>query len=154
MAHLVADLLEVWRFVHGASGVALSSDMKAIGLRRHGRIVAGMLYDKWTDSNVWMHVAIAPGIILSPHWLRYAFVYPFDEVGIERITVDVDEGNWLCRRVIERVGFRVEAVLAGAARHGSDLLLYRLVRDDCTLLRARRRRCADASMAVCEAAEV
>lgn len=121
--------------------------MKAIGLVRSGRIVAGVLFEKWTDTNVWMHIAIEPGTIVSPAWARYAFAYPFDEAGRHRITADVDDANLPCRELVERIGFRVEATLAGAARRGGDLLLYRLLREDCVLLAPRRR--ADASMARC-----
>lgn len=147
---LTSDLHAVWAMVHAATGVALASDMKAIGQVRCGRIVAGVLYEKWTESNVWMHIAIEPGTMVSPAWARYAFAFPFDEAGRERITVDVDENNTACRELIERIGFTVEAVLSGAAGRGSDLLLYRLRRADCTLLEPRRRH--DASMARCSPA--
>lgn len=146
---LTSDLHAVWSMVHAATGVALATDMKAIGQVQSGEVVAGVLYEKWTDTNVWMHIAIEPGTMVSPAWARYAFAYPFDEAGRERITVDVDEGNTACRDLIERIGFTVEAVLGGAAGRGSDLLLYRLRRMDCTLLAPRRR--ADASMARCAA---
>lgn len=147
MADLTGDLLPVWRFVHAATGVALSSDMKAIGLRRRGRIVAGVLFEGWVGSNVCMHIAIEPGAIVSPVWARYAFAYPFDEVGVRRITAEVAAGNIACRRLVERIGFRVEATLREAARDGEDLLLYRLLRGQCSLLVPQRR--ADASMATC-----
>lgn len=147
---LTADLLPVWRFVHGATEVALSSDMKALGLVHGGVIVAGVLYEGWAGRNVWMHIAIEPGAIVSPRWARYAFAYPFDELGCRRITAEVAAGNAECRRLVERIGFKVEATLAGAAADEQDLLLYRLVREDCTLLRPRRH---VTSMAVCAALE-
>lgn len=145
MASLTSDLHAVWAMVHDCTGVALATDMKAIGQVVDGRVVAGVLYEKWTDANVWMHIAIRPGVMVSPRWARKAFSYPFDEAGRERITVDIAANNRAARRLVERIGFRVEAVLEGAADRGVDLLLYRLTRDRCTLLRPRA---ADASMAV------
>jgi RimJ/RimL family protein N-acetyltransferase len=144
---MTADLYAVWRFVHQHTGVALSSDMKAIGQVRDGEVVAGVLYENWNSENVWMHIAIAPGVIVSPRWARSAFDYPFDDIGVGRITAEVAEHNKRCRRLIERIGFRVEAQLEGAAQYGGRLLLYRLVREDCTLLRPRRR--PDASILEC-----
>jgi RimJ/RimL family protein N-acetyltransferase len=144
---LTSDLHAVWNMVHADTGVALATDMKAIGLVQGGEVVAGVLYENWNDVNVWMHIAVRPGVMVSPRWARYAFAYPFDEAGRERITAEVAAGNQPCRALIERIGFRVEAVLQGAARLGSDLLIYRLLRADCALLRPRRQ-AADASMAV------
>lgn len=142
MARLIAELLDVWRFVHERTGVALASDMKAIGLERGGRIVAGVVYENWTGTNAWMHIAIEPGTIVSPVWARYVFAYPFDEVGVERLTAEVAGRNRSARRLVKRVGFRMEACLRGAGAMGDDILIYRLTRDGCRLLRPR-----DASMA-------
>lgn len=144
---IVTDLEPVWRFVHERTGVAMSTSMKAIGQATAGGIVAGVLYEKWTDANVWMHIAIAPGTMVSPRWARLAFAYPFDQVGRRRITCDVDADNAECRRLVERIGFQREAVLAGAGAAGVDQIIYRLRREDCRLLRR------DASMAGCRAAE-
>lgn len=65
MSHsLEYDLDAVLPFMQGLiPGLARSQDMRAIGLRRGGRLVAGVLYEGFNGRNLWMHVAAVPGAI-------------------------------------------------------------------------------------------
>lgn len=133
---IVSDLMRVWTFVHRHTGVPLSHTMKTLGLERAGELVAGVLYDNWNGVNVWMHVAIEPGTYLTPRFVRYAFEYPFVEMGCRRVSGWVEASNAAARRLDEHLGFRVEASLKGAASDGGDVLVYAMTRDECRWLRA------------------
>ena len=138
MAHkTISDLMRVWTFVHEHTGVPLSSAMKCLGLERDGELVCGVLYDGWNGVNMWMHVAIAPGGMLTRQFVHYAFYYPFVEIGCKRLTGLVEANNLAARRFDEHLGFRVEATLAGAASDGGDVLLYAMTRDECRWLQPK-----------------
>lgn len=114
------------------SGLALSSDMRAIGLRAHGEIVAAVIYEGLNARNVWMHVAAVPGKRwLTRMFLRAAFKYPFVICKVARVSGYVDDTNLDARRFNEHLGFKEEARLRGAANDGGDVILYVMYREDC-----------------------
>ena len=130
MAHtMTSDTVRVLRFMQQYIPLAACSNMTAIGLERNGELVAGVIYEGFNGCNVWMHVAI-PGRI-TPSFLRYAFHYPFVELGCTQVTGYVEASNSRARRFDEHLGFKPEAVLRGAASDGGDVILYRMTREDC-----------------------
>ncbi len=107
-----------------------------IGWQTGGRIVAGVAYADWNGPNVVCHIA-SDG---SRRWatreyLWTIFDYPFRQLKCSRITVCVGEGNADSRRFVERLGFTLEAELAGAHPTGN-LRIYRMWREECRFLRA------------------
>lgn len=134
-AQIVSDLMAVWRFVNARTGIPLSHTMKCLGLERDGRLVAGVLYENWNGVNVWMHVAIEPSEYLTREYLRYCFVYPFEELKCKRVTGWVEASNTAARRFDEHLGFKEEARVIGAASDGGDAILYRMTREECRYLR-------------------
>lgn len=118
-------------------GLKLAEGMTAIGLVRWGRLVAGVLYEGFNGRNIWMHVAAEPGgRWMVRDYLRACFAYPFKVCGVDRITGYVDASNGPARRFDERLGFREEARLAGAAADGGDVILYVMRRHECRFLEA------------------
>jgi hypothetical protein len=73
-------------------GMRRCEDMKAIGLRKNGALVAGVLYEGFNGRNTWIHVAAQPGSKwLVRDYLRACFGYPFVVCGVDRLTGYVDE---------------------------------------------------------------
>jgi hypothetical protein len=132
---VIVDLARVWRFVHDATGVPMSTAMKCLGLERDGRLVAGVLYDAWNGVNMWMHSAITPGAYLGREYPWYVFHYPFNEVGVQRLTGLVEVSNRDALRFNERLGFKAEALLRGAASDGGDAVIMVMTRENCRWLR-------------------
>ena len=109
--------------------------MKSIGLERDGVLVAAVVYEGFNGANVWMHVAAQPGSRwMTREYLRYCFAYPFNEMGVKRISGYVSASNAQARRLDEHLGFKPEAVLHGAAPDGGDVILYAMWREDCRYL--------------------
>ncbi len=134
-AAIISDLPRVYAFVNAHTPVELSSGMKNLGLERDGELVAGVLYDGFTGSNIWMHVAAEPSRRwMTREYLRYCFYYPFVELGVRRISGQVAAGNARARAFDEHLGFRHEATLRGAGPDGDDLLIYVMWRDECRFL--------------------
>lgn len=127
------DLDAVFPFVQSlVPGLARTQDMRAIGLRRGGELVAGVLYEGFNGRNVWMHVAAEPGARwLVRDYLRACFAYPFLVCGVERISGYVNESNALARRFNEHLGFREEARLRGAGPDGGDVIIFVMWKKDC-----------------------
>lgn len=126
---MTSDAVRVLRFVQQHASLAACANMTGIGLERDGELVAGVIYEGYNGHNIWMHVAI-PGRI-TRDFLRYAFHYPFIELGCRRVSGYVEASNARARRFDERLGFQQEAILQGAASDGGDVILYRMNREDC-----------------------
>lgn len=110
--------------------------MQGLGLEREGDLIAGVLYEGYTGHNIWMHVAAEPGKRwLNKEFLRSCFIYPFVQLGCDRVSGWVEGSNEDAKRFDEHLGFKQEAVLRGAARDGGDVILYVMWRDECRFLR-------------------
>jgi RimJ/RimL family protein N-acetyltransferase len=113
-------------------GLCRAENMTAIGLRRNGELVAGVVYEGFNGQNVWMHVAAEPGARwLVRDYLRACFAYPFEVCGCERVSGYVDDSNDAAKRFDEHLGFKPEARLKGAAKDGGDVILYVMWKKDC-----------------------
>jgi RimJ/RimL family protein N-acetyltransferase len=129
---IVSDPGRVWAFVKERVPIQCVAGMKGLGLERDGELVAGVVYEGFNGKNVWMHVAAEPGAKwMTREYLRYCFHYPFNEMGVQRVTGYVEASNELARRFDEHLGFRQEAVLKGAATDGGDVILYVMWKDEC-----------------------
>ena len=85
-----------------------------------------------------MDVASEPG----KHWatrefLWMVFHYPFDQLQCKRVSGVVAADNLPARKFNEHLGFTLEATLADAHPQGN-LLIYRMMREDCRWLKFRR----------------
>lgn len=124
---------EVFLFVKAkVPALAMCERMVGIGLRRDGELVAGVIYEGINRNNLWMHVAAEPGRRwMTLDYLRAVFAYPFKVCGVRRVSGYVDESNADARRFDERLGFREEARLRGAANDGGDVIVYAMWREEC-----------------------
>lgn len=108
-----------------------------IGLVRHGKLVAGVLYNGYTKGAICMHIATdETRCWLNRDYLWMCFHYPFVQLGCRRVTGLVDEHNLRARRFNEHLGFELETRMEGATSDG-DLLVYRLWKEDCRFLTLR-----------------
>lgn len=138
MSHtIVSNPARVWEFLNQLGVMhSMVGGMKGLGLERDGELVAGVIYEGFNGRNVWMHVGSVPGRRwLVREYLRYCFEYPFNEMGVDRVSGYVESSNADARKFDEHLGFREEARLAGAAKDGSDVILYVMWRDECRFLK-------------------
>ena len=138
MTQLILDCEPVFQFVTQYFPLVRSAGQQGIGLQKDGRLIAGVLYDDFNGSNVWMHVAAEPGKRwLTREYLQACFAYPFNQLGVRRITGWVEASNTDARRFDEHLGFKQEAVLTGAARDGGDVIIYRMFKEECKYVHKR-----------------
>lgn len=129
---IISNPARVYDFVSQYLPVALTAGAKGIGLERDGELIAGVIYEGHSGTNLWMHVAAKPGARwATPEFLEAAFSYPFVQLGCDRVTGYVDASNTAARKFDEHLGFKKEAILKGAAHDGGDVILYVMWKKDC-----------------------
>ncbi len=104
-----------------------------IGWARNGELVAGVAYNEFNGVNINAHIASSGRHWLTRDFLWAIFDYPFRQLGVQRITGLVGEGNAAARRFDEHLGFTLETKLTGAHPTG-DLLVYVMWKHDCRWL--------------------
>lgn len=122
-------------FVASQLGIESWSHCRAIGLERDGEIIAGVVYDYYTGSNVCMHIAAIPGRKwMTKEFLRMIFYYPFAQLGVKRLSGIIAESNHDSVRFAKKLaGAKLEARLKDAHPDG-DMLIYVMFREDCKYL--------------------
>ena len=135
MSQLINDVDRVWHFLRDCGvSVPYSAEMQGVGRLRDGELVGAVLYEGWSGPNIIMHAAGVDGHWISKDLLKTAFAYPFNQLGCKRITAWLEASNLKSQRLIEHLGFIQEATLEGAATDGSDVILYRMWKEDCRFI--------------------
>lgn len=102
-----------------------------IGWLHDGEIVAGVAYNEFNGPNINAHIAATRP--LTRGFVRVIFDYPFNQAKVNRVTCLIGEDNAKSRHLCQHFGFTEEARLAGA-HPGGDLIIYRLLRNECKWL--------------------
>lgn len=132
---LISNPARVFAFVSQIMPMAMVEGMKGVGLEKDGELIAGALYEGYNGHNVWVHLAGAPGRKwMNRQFLWYGFHYPFNEMGVKRLSGYVNASNTDARRLNEHLGYEEEACLKGAAPDGGDVILYVMWRENCRFL--------------------
>lgn len=103
----------------------------AIGLERDGKIVAGVIYENYCFSSVFCHIAVDGR--LNSRFLHSIFDYPFNVCGVSKIIVAIAEDNHKSQKLVENMGFEVEAVIEDALPSGK-MYFYTMSKKDCRFL--------------------
>jgi RimJ/RimL family protein N-acetyltransferase len=132
MGYLVqSDALKAYAFCLKYIRINRTPQQKGIIQTKDGEIVAGIVYDEFNGSNLFIHVAAKPNTRwLTRELLYWAFHYPFVQLGATRLTAWVTADNLASRQFVEHLGFKLEATLKDATPTG-DVLLYVMFRKDC-----------------------
>jgi RimJ/RimL family protein N-acetyltransferase len=136
MSELTFDPDEVFHFMQ-EKGVALvyNAAMQGIGIKRDGVLVGAVMYDHYTENNIFMHVAGTDGVQWATKtFVKAAFGYPFKQLKCKRVSGWVDVSNEKARRLDEHLGFKQEAILSGVAKDGGDVIIYRMWKHECRFI--------------------
>lgn len=95
----------------------------AMGAERDGEIIAGVVFNNFTDSNATVHLAISKPSKLLVELMDHAFIYGFHTCGLRRLTAPVEESNAKSLKICSHVGFVPEAVMAEAGTGGQNIHL-------------------------------
>ena len=110
-------------------------DTGNIGLLENGKLIGGVLYTRYTGTDVCMHVAGAyPGWV-NLSFIKAAFRVPFIQLGCQRCSGLVRVDNHAAQKFDEHLGFKREGVLRKADDDGCDLIIYGMLREECKWLK-------------------
>ena len=127
-AHITSNKLIVGPWVaRKVFGAFHPETSEAIGLERHGEMVAGVIYENWNGASMVVHIAVQG--LLTPAYLTAIHHYPFVVVGAGKLIAPIGEGNAESIRFVTKLGFKQEGRIPGAHPDGA-LLLYTLSRED------------------------
>lgn len=96
-----------------------------------GPLIAGVVYNWYRQANIEMTIAST-----SPRWcsrsvLRGLFWYPFEQMGLHRVTAVTEHTFQSTRAFLDRIGFRDEGIMRRAYRNGNDAVIYGMLREEC-----------------------
>jgi hypothetical protein len=114
-------------------------EASGIGLEEDGKLIAGVVYNMYTEASICMHVAAEPGKRwMNRDFLFRAFAYPFLQLNCNRVTGLVRVDNIEARRFDEHLGFVQEGVIRKGATDGTDMILYGMLKEECRWLGVKK----------------
>lgn len=104
----------------------------ALGVVRDKKLLGGVVYYNHREG-IDTEVSFA---FDSPAWaskvaLRILFGYPFNQLGCVRLTAICARKNKHSRRIVERLGFKLEGTLRKALDGRQDLMVYGMLKTEC-----------------------
>jgi RimJ/RimL family protein N-acetyltransferase len=118
-----------------AGGTWVPGRGTAIGRLKDGKLIAGVLYEDFNGANVVCHIRGEPDWA-TREYLGVIYDYPFNQIGVRRITVPVCSTNKKCITLVTHMGFTLESELVGATRLGN-MLLFRMFKEECKYLKGK-----------------
>ena len=117
-------------FVGQHLGYEMSAPCFTVGFLREGNLVAGLVYNGYTGTNVDVSFA-GPGE-LSWRVVRTAATFAFRELGVYRITCRTRRGNRALTRGLPKIGFRYEGIMQHyyGPRRADDAVQFGLLREN------------------------
>ena len=131
---LTNDLALVAPFVANAVGCPIHDrGNAALGWIRDDEVIAGVMYEHYTGASIEATIAVAPGAVLVPGFVKIIFDYPFKQLGVNLILISVAESNWKSRSLVEKLGFKKEAEIVGVYPDGAKII-YTMTPSQCRWL--------------------
>lgn len=106
-----------------------SEDFKALARVIDGEIVGCVGYEGFTGTSCMMHMAGARPGWFNREFMRMAFRYPFEVLGLDMVFGRVPSGNTVALDIDLRLGFKELIFLEGAHPDGG-IHLLQLKRED------------------------
>lgn len=109
----------------------------ALGVVRNGVLLGGVVYHAYVVHDVQVSIAMERSGWALPGTLRALFDYPFNQLGVRRMTAIVGRKNKKSRRLVEGLGFKLEGVHPKGADGIEDAMSYGLLKENCKWIKDR-----------------
>ena len=129
---------EVGRWVCEKAGGSWTHLCTAIGQMYEGKLIAGIMYDGYTGASIAMHSRCDDPRHVSRKFFWAIFDYPFNKLGLKRVTGIVSTANIKAQETNEHLGWQRETTLADYFPDG-DAIIYIMRREDCRWLALGKR---------------
>lgn len=96
-------------------------------------IYGAVIYDGFTPFDCNLHIAIADRRCVTRRTIRAVFAYPFEQLGLSRVTAQVGAKNERSQRFVADLGFVCEGVKVNGLGD-EDELIYGMTRERCRWL--------------------
>lgn len=127
---------EVVAFLAHTLNVTPTETATGIGFSASGRIVAGVMYDRWSGAAIEAHIWTDNSRIPPIKWAAAVLDYPFNQLQLDMMVAWVRDSNekslWLCKKL----GFKEEGSVSDFFPDGSGCKILRLLKEDCWALRS------------------
>ena len=100
----------------------------------HVGIKAVVAFFNFRDTDIEV-VFASDGPWASRDMITTVLNYPFQQLGVNRVTALIRKGNKPAHKLVQQLGFKREGKLRRADTDGTDLVIYGLLPDDYRLLR-------------------
>ena len=129
---------EVVAFLAHTLNVTPTETATGIGFKASGRMVAGVMYDKWSGSCIEAHIWTLEGRVPPVQWAAAVLDYPFNQLELDMMVAWVRDSNlksmWLCKKL----GFKEEGHIDEFFRSGEGCTILKLTKKDCWALSSER----------------
>lgn len=108
-------------------------DFKTIAALVGDRIIGAVVFDSFTEHDCELHIALTDKRSVTRANIRQIFEYPFKQLGLARVTVQVNESNARSLEFVQRLGFTLE----GVKKHGNgkeDKFMFGMTKRNCRWL--------------------
>ena len=110
---------------------------RAIGVLVGNTLCAGVVYNNLTDDMRDCHMTIAAD---NPKWcgrliLRALFDYPFNQLGVSRVTAMTNQKNKKAKDLLKRLGFQHEGCIRYYHNPNEGALIYGMLKSECLWIR-------------------
>jgi RimJ/RimL family protein N-acetyltransferase len=106
-------------------------DARAIGHERDGKLIAVVVYDTFSTSSCFVHLAADGRKWNTPEFAMTVMAYPFRQCGFHRINCIVSATNRLSLIFTRHFGWKQEGVLREGGPEGEDMILFGMLRREC-----------------------
>lgn len=127
------ELVSRWIAAQLKDGADLSGAV-AFGAVRDNHLVGGIAFTELRQPDIRVTVA-GYGNWLSRRLLRTGFAFAFIDQDCRRMTAMVKRTNKASRKLVEKLGFKLEGTHRQAFADGGTMLSYGMVRDECKWLK-------------------
>ena len=109
---------------------APGSGATGLGWVQNGKIVAGVMYEEFTEASIHATIVIEPGTTMTKSFFHKIFDYPFNQLGVDKIIVQANTSNAESVDLAKRLGFTEEGMIKGAYLDG-DRIILTMTKDEC-----------------------
>ena len=108
-------------------------DARCIAFRRRSdnRMLYGGAFNEYRGRDVQYHAACDDPKVLTRSRIRLLFRYPFEQLGVSRISCVIAASNSRSRRVVEGLGWTEEGTVRKFYADNEDAKIYGMLREDC-----------------------
>ena len=102
----------------------------AIGVADDDRLIAGVVYNNYHGHVIMVSMASTGRQWCNKRIIRVLLAYPFEQLKVRRLEVNVAKRNKHTRKLLERAGFKFEGNRRQAWHDGTDAIQYSMLRHE------------------------